>query len=185
MNVLEQINPELASLLYGPPRRAPRSRREPAPQPSRADEERSLVQRATDAELSAVSAVGNVLDLPGSMVRDVISLQNPLDQILTPTSSINRTSGRDLSRKFGFAGSDDTTGNAIGGFAAEVLLDPLSYLTFGASALTKAGRVARNAGLMKRVPAVAASRAGRAVGAVGPREARMTTSLDDLLRRGP
>lgn len=44
----------------------------------------------------ATDAVGNLLDLPGSMVRDVFSGHNPVDQLRTPLSSDNRSTSRDV-----------------------------------------------------------------------------------------
>lgn len=78
--------------------------------------------------LQLLAGAGNLLDLPGSMVRDMLALQNPVDQLLTPFSHENRTTGRDLLRKYGMAGSEDNWGNFAGGMAAEVLTDPLTYL---------------------------------------------------------
>jgi len=71
------------------------------------------------------------MDLPGSMVRDAIALRNPLDQLLTPLSDENRTSGRDLLRRYGLASNQDTWGNFIGGLAAETLLDPTNLIGGG------------------------------------------------------
>lgn len=78
--------------------------------------------------LNALGAVGNVLDLPGSSIRDTLALLNPFDQYLTPMSADNRTSGRDLLRHYGLAGQHDTWGNFAGGLAAETLLDPTNLL---------------------------------------------------------
>lgn len=96
--------------------------------------------------MSGLEKVGNALDLPGSMVRDLLGGRNPFDQILTPLSGDNRLSGRDLSRKWGFAGEDDTYANWWGGLGAEIALDPLTYVGIGA--LTKAGKAARAAGTL-------------------------------------
>ena len=134
--------------------------------------------------LSTLGAIGNILDLPGSMLRDILVLENPLDQLLSPTSADNRTSGRDLLRKAGLAGRRNTWGNFAGGLGAEIALDPLTYLTFGASALSKGGQVAKRAGLMNKATSVAAKNAGKQFGKVGAREARLTTTLDDLIAAG-
>ena len=123
--------------------------------------------------LSTLGAIGNILDLPGSMLRDILVLENPLDQLLSPTSADNRTSGRDLLRKAGLAGRRNTWGNFAGGLGAEIALDPLTYLTFGASALSNGGQVAKRAGLMNKATSVAAKNAGKQFGKVGAREARL------------
>ena len=39
---------------------------------------RSLVQRG----ISGLTGAANILDIPGSMVRDVLALENPFDQLL-------------------------------------------------------------------------------------------------------
>ena len=52
--------------------------------------------------LSGLSMVGNLLDLPGSMIRDVASplltgeFRNPFDQLLHPLSQEDRVGGREL-----------------------------------------------------------------------------------------
>lgn len=99
--------------------------------------------------LSGVAAAGNFLDTPASMVRDVLSFQNPIDNLLNPFSSANRTGGREMLRKYGLVGEEDTYANWWGGFAAEVALDPLTYLTLGASAgLSGGGKVAKAIGMI-------------------------------------
>lgn len=90
-----------------------------------------LLKRIGSGVLSGLSVVGNVLDMPGSMVRDALSLENPLDQLLTPTTDENRVSGRDLLRKAGVVGPQDTWGNFAGGLGTEILLDPLTYISPG------------------------------------------------------
>ena len=102
---------------------------------------RSLVQRG----ISGLTGAANILDIPGSMVRDVLALENPLDQLLpwNWTSQEGRTSGQEL---FGFDRDESGWTPGLTGFAAEVLLDPLTYLTLGASAATKAGKVVKHMG---------------------------------------
>lgn len=126
----------------------------------------SLLASLGRKTLSGAAAVGNVLDLPGSSIRDLLSGNNPLDQWLAPLSGENRTSGRDLLEQHGLL-SANTKGfdlGDVGGFAAEVALDPLTYMTFGASALGKGGQVLKKAGAVKGL-----SRVGR-----------MTTKVKDL-----
>ena len=84
------------------------------------------------------SGVGNLIDLPGSMVRDTISFSNPLDQLMTPFSSDNRTSGADISRYW--AGGDaDSGGNQIAGMMIDILTDPLMLASGGTLAAGKMG----------------------------------------------
>lgn len=88
--------------------------------------------------LGILSGVGNAMDLPGSVVRDILAGRNPVDQIATPFSDQNRTTGRQLARDYGLAGNKDTWGNFLGGLAAETVFDPLSYV--GVGMLKKAGK---------------------------------------------
>lgn len=149
----------------------------------------SLLKQAGGGVVSGLSAVGNLLDLPGSMVRDTIggvstgnwSKYNPLDQVLTPFRDINRTTGRDLNRMGGLAGSKDTYGNWWGGLGTEIATDPLTYLTGGLTAAAKTGfgKVAGKAGIHGLEAArigTAASKAGKLSGLgkwMGPREANL------------
>ncbi len=182
MDPLSLVDPEIASLLGRTGRQAPRFARQR--QGLSGDEEQSLIEKLRDGSIGTLAAVGNVLDIPGSMLRDVVSGQNPFDQLLTPTRSDNRVTGREMLRNVGLAGRRDSIGNAIGGFATEVLFDPLTYLTFGGSALTKAGRAAKGAGLFDEIGAVAAKKAGKNIGQVGKREARVGTTIDDIIKYG-
>lgn len=95
--------------------------------------------------LDGVQAVGNVLDVPGSMLRDALAGQNPLDQLANPFSDTGRTSGRDLLRKYGMAGQQDTWGNFLGGMAAEAVLDPTNLIPAGVIGkhLSKVGKVGK------------------------------------------
>ena len=139
----------------------------------------SLIKKVGSGVVSGLSAVGNILDLPGSSVRDVLAGRNPIDQWASPTSSLNRTSGRDLLRQHGLAGHKDTYGNFFGGLAAEVALDPLLPFTGGAKAVGAMGANMAKAGIhgleAARI-ATAAAKAGKLAGVgarwVGPREAR-------------
>lgn len=76
--------------------------------------------------MSLLEALGNVADLPGSMVRDALSLRNPFDQFLSPFSQDNRTTGQDLLQALGVHGESPWLG-----FGAEMALDPMTYLGAG------------------------------------------------------
>lgn len=158
----------------------PRRRKQAVP--SEADP--SLLKQIGSKAVGGLAAVGNLLDIPGSMARDLLAAENPLDQLLSPFGSDNRTTGRDLLRKHGLVGPTDTWGNWGGGLAAEIALDPLTYLTFGGAALGKAGKVAKAAGVTGDLTRVAARAAGKTVGAIGPREARVATTLRQLAKHG-
>lgn len=91
--------------------------------------------------LDLISGAGNLLDLPGSSVRDLLSGRNPFDQWTTPFSSDNRASGRDMlspilgaNKETGMSGwlSDPMEGlKDIAGFGAEVVTDPLNLIPAG------------------------------------------------------
>ena len=82
---------------------------------------------------------GNALDLPASSLRDLLTGNNPFDQWATPFSDRNRATGRDVLSPFlganeetGFAGWADNPMEGlkdIAGFGAEVLLDPLNFVS--------------------------------------------------------
>ena len=76
---------------------------------------------------------GNVMDLPGSMVRDVLAWQNPLDQVLSPFSGENRSSGRDVLEKWG-ALDDNEEGldwGDVAWFGLELATDPTNLIPAG------------------------------------------------------
>lgn len=114
----------------------------------------SLTRRIVGGVASPLAAIGNTLDVAtgASSVRDILAGENPFDQFATKwwEDAGNRTGGRELLRKHGLVGNKDTWGNAAAGLAAEVLLDPTTYLTFGASALTKGGTVAKMANILPK-----------------------------------
>jgi len=90
--------------------------------------------------LNLLGKFGNVMDLPGSSVRDLITGNNPFDQWLTPTEDVNRVSGRDVLSQFGLMRPNHETGMSgwlsdpgeglrdIGGALFEGLLDPTNLL---------------------------------------------------------
>jgi hypothetical protein len=134
-----------------------------------------LMSQLGDVGLSGIGYVGNVLDLPGSSVRDVFAGENPLDQWLPWNwgSDSNRVSGRELGRRHGLIGSTDTYGNWWGGMGIEMATDPLSWFSFGAAgaAKTGAGKIAQAAGVLGDAARISGK---------GKRLAAMTTSLGDL-----
>jgi hypothetical protein len=151
-----------------------------APQPS-------FLGNLGSGVLSGISTVANVLDTPGSMVRDTLGGKNPFDQLLAPHKSDNRLTGRDLLRKYGLVGKKDTWGNFAGGMAAEIALDPLTYIGLGG--LTRAGKVAKSAGLLDDATRVATA-SGRKAGRLGFGETagklsgRARTTLGDVVNYG-
>lgn len=146
-------------------------------------EEESYLSRIGRTALGPVSVVGNALDLPGSVVRDIGSTligrpENPFDQLLPWNwfTDENRITGRELNRRLGITGKKDTWGNWLGGMGTEILLDPMTYLTLGGAAYSRSGKAAQMAGIGDDVMRQAARAAG-----MGSREYRMTHSLGDLM----
>lgn len=80
----------------------------------------------------------NLADVPGSMVRDAISLQNPFDQLMTPFSDENRTTGAQMSRAM-FGGDENSGGNQLAGMIVDILSDPLMIASGGSLAAGKMG----------------------------------------------
>lgn len=121
--------------------------------------EDSLLSQLAGGGLSALGYVGSTLDKPGAALRGLLAGQPdqllnliPFSDALGITEEADRVSGRDLLEQYGML-APNTPGldwGDVGGFGAEVLLDPLTYLTFGGSALTKAGRAAEAAGDLAR-----------------------------------
>ena len=125
-------------------------------------EQDALSTQLANVGLSTLSYVGETLDKPGRAVRGLLSGQGPEALLnLIPysdkmgiTDPGNAPTGREMLENLGIAGPNTSEGlfgtgldwGDIGGFATEVALDPLTYLTLGASAATKTGKVAKAAG---------------------------------------
>lgn len=174
--------PLLPGMMRALPRRPPAYQQ---PQPDESD----LLELIGGGAASGLGMLGNFLDVPGSMARDVFAGANPFDQLLSPLTAANRTTGRQLlegwgmrrNRETGIGGWLEDPGEGlrdIGGFAAEVLLDPLTYLTLGGASLSRAGQVAKRAGLLDDVNRLTPK-------GMGPRIGRQQSTLDDLFRVQP
>lgn len=92
------------------------------------------------------------LDTPGAVARGAMvdGLQGATDALWQ--NSEQRVDGRDLLRHYGAIGDEDNWYNFFGGLGAEVLLDPLSYVTGPVKAMTGAGAAAAKAGLLNNAP---------------------------------
>lgn len=125
-------------------------------------EKRGMLRSLAEMGTSGLAAAGYILDTPGALVRGILAGQ-PLSVFGT---SDERVSGRDLARQYGLVGDEDTWGNFAGGLAAEVLLDPLTYMNplagLGKGALTRTGKALEGAGLL-RFAAENANEAGQGV----------------------
>ena len=143
------------------------------------EQQESITERAIGGTLGAAASLGNLLWLPGSSALDVAASaatgewHNPFDQWLTPTTSENRTTGRQLLTKLGARPNKETGISGwfddpmegvrdLSGFGLEVALDPLSYasgfavplLSKGRSAISKTGRSMEKAGLLDEAAGV-------------------------------
>ena len=167
--------------------------KELAPVPELTPEDsRGLVGTAADMGIGALGAAGGALDLPGSMVRDILTLNNPFDQLLSPFNPTkNRVTGRELFNKWGVMSKNNPDAwewEDFGGFFGEVLLDPLSYFGLGIfgkglGALSKAGNIVKKAGLLEDLTSVGGrvlKKQGSAQN-LGWREARKTVKIRDIL----
>jgi hypothetical protein len=151
----------------------------------------SVLGSLANVGLSGLAMAGNLLDVPGSMVRDVatwvpggIAAQNPFDQLLSPVSSKNRVTGSEI--------ADSVTGGAIDkdswlglgtGIALEIGMDPLTYLSLGGSAVGKGGAALRKAGLDKNLVRTANKIAGKELGDQAGRRLGKTSARQTLTPR--
>ena len=132
---------------------------------------------------------GNLIDLPASSLRDLVTGSNPFDQWATPFSSDNRTSGRDMlnpifgqNKETGMSGwlSDPMEGVAdVLGFGAEMFLDPLNLVSGAGVMKALKGRKAAKA-TNKVVAAENAANAGK-YGYVNAKLAGQADQADELV----
>jgi hypothetical protein len=149
-----------------------------------AEEQSSMLGRLAAAGSSGLAGLGWILDTPGSMVRGLLS-EGPSKAIsaLWETSD-DRVTGRELARQYGLAGDEDNWANFFGGLGTEVLLDPLTYGSFGlnqllgAPAKTLAGKAAQKSGLLNDFDLYARNTLNK-----GSREAMREQTARSLLDR--
>jgi len=164
----------------------------------------STAARATQPVLGVAGGLANILDIPGSMVRDVLTLNNPFDQLLTPASPENRVTGEEMLEQYGVYDDDPnaqrgflkSAGRFVGGLGVEIALDPLTWLTGGLGAglkafdqggdamrqLSKMGLVDDSMfALNKRLTDAAFKKTGKKM---GKREAAMNVSAADVIEAG-
>ena len=115
--------------------------------------------------LDILEGAGNLFDLPGSMVRDAVTLNNPFDQLLSPIGSQNRMSGRDVLEQYGALSPNqegldfgDVAGGALG-----MAMDPLSYIS-GVGALKFLARGSKVDDVAKLIPKAGQAAARSATG---------------------
>jgi hypothetical protein len=128
---------------------------DPLPPLSRAEEE-SVLSRIGSAATGGIGYAGEVLEktfggravrgLLGGRPRELLSVL-PGSDLLGITDVADRVSGK---RLLGYREDDDSWGATLAGIGTELALDPGMYLSFGGSALTGAGGVAKAAGVLPR-----------------------------------
>lgn len=182
-----------------------RTIRRPRPRPLQMspEEEASATQRLLSTGLSGLQRLGWFLDLPGATVRGLASglsggpweggflnLPQGWDAFTDPYRNVT---GRDLLERWGavpenryhgfesFAHPKDLAGD-VAGFAAEVAMDPLAWMTFGGSAATRPAQLARKAGLLDDIAKIGTKKLGRKV---GRREAALDVNLADVIASRP
>ena len=216
----DRINRRLASARGGivdrpalppPPAAPPMMQSAPAQMPGPTDQQ--ILEKGTGYTapvLETVGAFGNLLDVPGSVVRDFLTwvpggipMRNPGDQLLpwNWTSSEGRTTEEELLESGGFyddgPADDRSTLTSIGRFVGElglgIALDPLTYTSGGLTAAFKASKAAsglKRAGLVSDDLTGAASMNERLIKAgsekagrkVGKREAAFYATPRDIVK---
>lgn len=96
-------------------------------------------------------ALGNVADIPGGAIRNLISGNNPLAPLLDPFGQSGRASGQEVLDAWGL-GPD----NSALGFGLELATDPLTYfgaglVNRGLKGLNAASKATKGAGLLERL----------------------------------
>ena len=184
----------------------PPSAAQAPPQPAGPVDERSLTRQAGDLALDGAVGLGNIIDVPGSVVRDVLTWlpggpapHNPLDQLLPWNwgASDVRISGEQFLEDYGLlddSGEPQGLGTTLGrmgaGVAFEIATDPLSYFSFGGTAAVKgAGKGAQAARSLKKlgllddidIYAKGAGKVTEAGGEIGKREALTKMTASEVL----
>lgn len=146
------------------------------------DELNAETSSLLDKSIGLLQYVGETLDKPGRAVRGLLAgrpeeLLNlvPFSDAAGLTDPNTATSGRDLLEQAGILDPNEAGLDVgdVAGFAADIALDPTTYLSFGGSALSKGGQALKKAGVLGKVNAKA--RIGRTVGDV-------LSGLDDVGR---
>lgn len=111
-----------------------------------------LLQQADQDNGGFLSDLFWALDTPGAIARGGLAngLQGAADALTQ--SSDDRVDGRELLRAYGLAGDEDNWGNFSAGLGAEIVTDPLAWLSGATKALTPAGKAAAKAGLLSDAP---------------------------------
>lgn len=146
-----------------------------------ADEQESLLTKATKTATSGLGYLSGILGKPGRAIRGLLGGRPdealsliPFSDTLGITNEENAISGKDLLHQLGVISDphDDSWLNTIAGLGAEVATDPLTYIN-PFTPLTKAGSIAKAAGILPK--GIGASIAG--VDALAPEAAAKLASV--------
>jgi hypothetical protein len=122
------------------------------------EQEQDMLSRLSQTGGGALEFLANTLDTAGGISRGVLA-GKPLSGFTTDPTK--RVSGEDLLQQYGIIDEDTNPyTKAIGGFATEVLTDPLAFISGPASALGKGGRAVKAAGLLPKSGLAAVNRMG-------------------------
>ncbi len=143
------------------------------------DDQEGIVKSLVNTTMSGLGYVADSLDkLGGRQVRGFLGGQpRELLSILPFSDALGVTRAEDIVSGGDLIGTRGKPGlhNRLMEFGAEVLLDPTTYFTLGASAIGKGGKAVKTAGLSDELVA-----AGKAAN-MGRREARMSMSARDVV----
>lgn len=147
--------------------------RRPSTEPLSPEEEESLTRQLLGGAMGGLQWVGEASDKFGRATRGLLDgkpseLLNliPFSDTMGITDPQQSVTGRQLLEDYGVldANTEGLDAGDVAGFAAEILLDPTTYMTFGASALSKGGKALKNAGMLTKPMLRAGSRTTRTVG---------------------
>lgn len=141
----------------------PRQPRAPAIPALPEAEKQSLLEKIGSAGLGGLSFIGGILNKPGRIVRGALGghfdeLGNviPFSDALGITDPSREVHGHDLLKNVGLTQEDNPSffsPEGLAGFAADLATDPLTYMSFGGHALSKAGLAAKKAGALGKTTA--------------------------------
>lgn len=122
------------------------------------EDEEGLLSRLGGKVMGGLGYIGSSLDkalggravrgLLGGKPQELLSIV-PFSDTIGLTNEANKVEGKDLLDQIGLINKhDDSWLNTIGGAAAEMALDPGTYLTFGGAALSSLGKAASKIGVL-------------------------------------
>ena len=139
------------------------------------DDEEGILSKLGRKALGGLGYIGGSLDkaLGGRAIRGVLGGRPeelasliPFSDAMGITNEDNAVSGKEL---LGFDKTDDSWGGFLGGTAAEMLLDPGTYASFGAK--TALGKLAEKAKLLPKAGAPVTAKAAGILSELNPRKA--------------